>query len=280
MTIKVWGARGSLPTPGKEMNSYGGNTTCLEVRLNDGTLLIVDAGSGIRNLGKKILQDKGIEEIYLYLTHSHWDHLMGFPFFIPAYIKRYKIHVRGGLVAKSSLKKYLAHQLDPPYFPVSYKILQAEFDFSQGDPKKKKIGQAELIPIPLSHPGGGYGFSLTEDGKTFVFLTDNELSFDHGTGLSVSEYTEISQGADLLIHDAQYTNDEYKMKKSWGHSTFREVTVMALSANVARLGIFHHDPDRTDEALDRCLEECKSILEQEESEMEFFGIREGMEIEL
>ena len=191
MYITIWGCRGSLPTPGSGTLEYGGNTTCIEVRLKDGTLIIIDAGSGLRNLGKQLIKEKDLTDIYLFLTHSHWDHLMGFPFFIPAYINEYKIHVRGGPKAKRSLSKYLEHQMEPPYFPIKFKAIKAQFDFTYGDPNEQTIGTAEIIPVVLNHPDGGYGFKIREGNKTFVFLTDNELDHQHKNGLTKEEYIDF-----------------------------------------------------------------------------------------
>ena len=279
MEIKFWGTRGSLPTPGHLTTRYGGNTTCVEVRLKDGTLIIIDAGSGIRLLGKSLMAEKRADsDIHLFLTHAHWDHLMGFPFFIPGYVKGNRIHVRGGPNAKRSLEKYLAHQMDPPYFPLDFENLQAEFTFTSGEPQKKQIGSAEIIPIPLSHPNGGYGCKIIENGRSFVFLTDNELLHRHAGGLDEAGYVDACLRADLLVHDAQYTEEEYKAKKTWGHSTFSQAVILAVSAKVKRLGLFHHDPERTDDDLDKKVDMCKAKLNQEGKKIECFGIREGMKI--
>ncbi|WP_319561759.1 MBL fold metallo-hydrolase [Marispirochaeta sp.] len=182
MKIKIWGCRGSIPTPGKSTIKYGGNTTCIEVRLKDDTLVIFDAGSGIRKLGKKIVKEDSARELLIVLTHSHWDHLMGFPFFLPACREDFTINVRGGPIAKESVKRYLEHQMEAPYFPARFSSLKANFDFSHGIPIVRKIGSAELIPIRLSHPNGGFGFRLQDKDASFVFLTDNELGHDHTDG--------------------------------------------------------------------------------------------------
>lgn len=280
MKITIWGCRGSLPTPGISTIRYGGNTTCAEMRLKDGTLIIIDAGTGIRKLGKKLLKEQNLTDMYLLLTHSHWDHLMGFPFFIPAYLGKYKIHVRGGPLAKLSLQKYLEHQMQPPYFPVKFEVMKAEFDFTHGDPPRRYIGSVEIIPIRLNHPDGGYGFKFIEEGKTFVFLTDNELDFQHEGGMTVDDYIDFSKDADLLIHDAQYTDDEYKFTKGWGHTTFISATNFSIKANVKRFGIFHHDPDHTDDDMDKFVIPCQKKIMQANSKIECFGIKEEMEIEI
>lgn len=278
MRVRIWGSRGSLPSPGCHTGCYGGNTTCLEIRLNDGTLIIVDAGSGIRALGDQLMKEKDTREIFIFITHCHWDHVMGFPFFKPAYSKEFHIHVRGGPLAKSSLQKYLAHQMEPPYFPVDFNLLQAEFDFTVGNPAEQHIGTACLKPIPISHPNGGYGFQLEEAGRRFLFLTDNELGMVHGTGLDHSAYEELCRGAQLVLHDAQYTNEEYQTTKGWGHSTFSQVLDLAKAAHMERLGMTHHDPARPDRALAVLEKQSRKILRRSGSKVKLFAVREGMEL--
>jgi phosphoribosyl 1,2-cyclic phosphodiesterase len=279
MRIKIWGCRGSLTTPGREVVRYGGNTTCLEVRLDDGTLVIVDSGSGIHKLGSGLLGEKGLTEMYLLLTHSHWDHLTGFPFFTPAYLPAYTIRVKGGPDAKNSLRKYLEHQMDPPYFPVEFNVLRASFDFSSDDTQRIRVGSAEVVPIPLNHPNGGYGFVFVEKRKRFVFLTDNELGFPHPGGLRDVDYTSVAKGADLLFHDAQYSDDEYATRsRGWGHSTYTTAAALAATAGVRRFGTFHHDPDHSDEEIDASIRRVRSVIAERGARMECFAVAEGMEL--
>jgi phosphoribosyl 1,2-cyclic phosphodiesterase len=278
MKIKIWGCRGSLPIPGLDTLKYGGNTTCVELRLTDGNLVVIDAGTGIRNLGNKLLQEENLKEIYLLLTHSHWDHLMGFPFFRPAFFTRFKIHVRGGPVAKETLRGYLEHQMEPPYFPARMKAMKAEFEFTQGIPVVKKIGSAEIVPVPLSHPNGGFGFKITENDKSLVFLSDNELDFQHTHGKSYTEYVSFCRNVDLLIHDAQYSDDQYAITKTWGHSTYSSALNLALDARVKRLMLFHHDPDCTDKALDTIVERCQKDILRRSSKLHCTAASEGREI--
>jgi phosphoribosyl 1,2-cyclic phosphodiesterase len=278
MKIRVWGCRGSLPAPSRDTVRYGGNTTCLEIRLNDGTLIVIDAGSGLRNLGRHLLTEQNPTEMYLFLTHAHWDHLMGFPFFEPAYFSRYTIHVRGGPRAKRSLKKYLARQMEAPFFPVPFGVMRAEFDFTSGDPEVNTIGPAEIVPVRLNHPNGGYGFKIAEEGETFVFLPDNELDFAHRDGISREKYVDFCRGANLLMHDAQYTDEEYGSKVGWGHTQVSSAAELSIRAGVERLGLFHHDPDHTDEDLDRLIASCQERIAQADSRVQCFGVREGMDI--
>jgi phosphoribosyl 1,2-cyclic phosphodiesterase len=278
MKITIWGCRGSLPSPGKHTLKYGGNTTCVELRLDDGTLIVIDAGTGIRKLGQQLLKDQRLGEIYLLLTHSHWDHLMGFPFFLPAYSEKFVIHVRGGPIAKESLKKYLAHQMEPPFFPARLNAMKAEFDFTPGIPVVKHIGKSEVIPIPLNHPDGGYGFKIVEGNKTFVFLPDNELDYSHNGSRTKSDYVGFCKGADLLMHDAQYTEGEYARARGWGHSPFLSATDLATRAKVKRFGLFHHDPDHSDDTVDKIVKACQMIISRKKSSITCFGVSEGREI--
>ncbi len=281
MQIKIWGCRGSLTTAGRDIVRYGGYTTCVEVRLEDGTLVIIDSGSGIHKLGRSIMAEPGTKEMYLLLTHSHWDHLTGFPFFTPAYMEKYRIRVRGGPDAMKSLRNYLEHQMAPPYFPVEFNVLRAGFDFGYDDPNNFAIGSATVVPVPLSHPNGGYGFVFSEGGKRFVFLTDNELGFSHPGSLDDADYLETARGADLLFHDAQYSDEEYAERtRGWGHSTYSRAAEFAVRAGVKRFATFHHDPDHTDKEIDRSIKICRSIIKRHGARIDCFGAAEGMTLKV
>ncbi len=281
MKIHIWGCRGSIPAPGAETLRYGGNSTCLEITSAKGSTLVVDAGSGIRLLGKKLLRTPGPQELCLLLTHSHWDHLMGFPFFTPAYFSRFTINVCGGPQAQDSLSGYLRQQMSAPFFPVEFSVMKANFLFkcqcTSGKPPAHGVG---VRSIPLSHPNGGYGFRFTDAGRSFVFLTDNELDFRHPGSLERKDYLEACRGADLLIHDAQYCDEEYKITRGWGHSTYESTTRFAMEAGVGSLLLFHHDPDRTDDDLERWTDFCRNLISKEGVKMECHAAREGMEIPL
>jgi phosphoribosyl 1,2-cyclic phosphodiesterase len=279
MKIKIWGCRGSLTTAGRDIVRYGGYTTCVEVRLDDGTLVVIDSGSGIHRLGNALLKEPSVDRMYLLLTHSHWDHLTGFPFFKPAYIDKYRISVRGGPDAKTSLHKYLAHQMDPPYFPVEFSVLKAGFDFGTENGGSLSIGKARIVPIPLSHPNGGYGYSIMEGKKKFVFLTDNELDFSHPGGLREEDYLEAAGAADVLFHDAQYSDEEYAKKtRGWGHSSYTSAAEFAIKAGARKFGTFHHDPDHSDDEIDSSIRLCRSIARKHGSKTDCFAVAEGMEI--
>ncbi len=278
MKIKIWGSRGSLPTPGSTTLRYGGNTTCIEIRLTDGTLIIIDAGSGFKWLGDSLMREKGLTDIYLFFTHAHWDHIMGFPFFTPIYLSRFNIHMRGGPDAKESIRKFLSHQMQPPFFPVDFSQCKATFDITSGEPHIKQIGSAEIIPIKLNHPDGGYGFKFIDNNKSFIFLTDNELGFKHPGGLDFDDYAAFSENTDFLIHDAQYSPEEIETKRSWGHSSLTDACSLAIKSGAKKFGIFHNDPNRTDEMMDGFSGYCREKLIRPGFKTEFINIKEGLEI--
>jgi hypothetical protein len=156
--------------------------------------------------------------------------------------------------------------------------MRAEFDFTSGDPKRNIIGPAEIVPVRLNHPNGGYGFKIAEEGEAFVFLSDNELGFAHRDGISREEYVDFCRGANLLMHDAQYTDEEYRSKVGWGHTQVSLAAELGIEAGVKRLGLFHHDPDHTDDDVDALVALCRNRMAQADSGVECFGVREGMEI--
>jgi len=284
MQVRIWGRRGSITTPGRETLRYGGESTCLEIR-SGGRRIIIDAGSGLRRLGQAMLKEGPGEPAVLLLTHAHWDHLAGFPFFRPAYRSGYRFHVCGGPEPQRQVLRYLRHQMEPPYFPVSFDVLKA--GFSEGcrcdaGVCRHRLPGAEDGPecyaIPLNHPDGGFGFRFVEDGRSFVFLSDNEIRFAHPGGLDRAGYLDACRGADLLIHDAQYTEAEYGWAKSWGHATYGDAVELALEAGVRRLGLFHHDPDRSDDELDRQVAWCQERIAAAGGRVECFACADGMEL--
>ena len=280
MKIKVWGCRGTLPTPGKHTLKYGGNTTCLEIRNKSNYLTIIDAGSGIKYLGQALIKEKDLTEMCLICTHSHWDHLMGFPFFVPAYFSRFKIKVCGVASARSYMRQSLARQLEAPYFPVNFEDLKADFFFGCSMPGCGSCKELRIEPIELSHPNGGFGYKFNEDNKSFVFLTDNELGYRHPGGWKLQQYAHFARDAEVLFHDAQYTDEEYQKTRTWGHSTYNDALKLALEANVKKLGLFHHDPERSDEELDQIVKKLQKQAKSKNANLEVFAVSEGMELEI
>mgnify|MGYP001187675145 CR=1 FL=1 len=279
MIIRCWGSRGSIPVSGSEYIKYGGDTTCLEIRTRSDDIIIVDAGTGIRRLGNKLIKEGRYKYNFL-LTHAHWDHLMGFPFFKPLFLEHPEIRMLRGPFHKKHMEAMFSKVMAPPNFPVRYSDLKAKIAYQEGNRGRFEIGSVTVVPIQISHPNTGNGYKFIEDGKSFVFLTDNELGFVHPGGLAAREYLEFCQGADLLLHDAEYTPQEYKLLIEWGHSSYMDVLEMASRAGVKRLGLFHLNQERTDKEVDEMVDACHRIIADRKIGMECFAVSSDMTFEV
>ncbi|MDA3897162.1 MAG: MBL fold metallo-hydrolase [Desulfobacteraceae bacterium] len=279
MHIKCWGSRGSIPVSGPDYLKYGGDTTCIEIRTASNDLIIVDAGTGIRRLGNQLVEDH-CSVYHLLITHSHWDHLIGFPFFTPLYLEESNIQIYRCPFPGKFIEEIVNKMMGPPHFPVRYSDLKAKITYIEACPSEFQIGSVTVIPISLSHPNGGCGYKFIEHGKSFVFLTDNELGYTHSNGLQPSDYAVLCQNADLMFHDAEYTPDEYKECIEWGHSSYADALDMALTARVKKLGLFHLNRERTDADMDRIVDHCRQIIEQKNAAMECFGVAMDMTFEV
>lgn len=287
MHIRCWGSRGSIPVSGKQYIKYGGDTTCVEIRSKKGDLIIIDAGTGIRSLGNTLV-DEDIPHIDMLFTHAHWDHLMGFPFFKLLYKKGISLAIYGPPFKKSSPQKIFEILMSRPYFPVQLedKDIRATLAFKKIPARTFSIGTINIRAIPLSHPkDGGFGFKLEEDGKTFVFLTDNELGFVHRGGCTFDEYCAFAKGADLLIHDAEYEQNEYQKilqtsEEPWGHSVVSDVLDLGIKAGVKQLGLFHLNAMRTDEAVDAIVSKANDTLAKKQKNIHCFAVGSSFETTL
>ena len=279
MYIKCWGSRGSIPVSGGEYVRYGGDTTCLEIRTEDGQVVVVDAGTGIRRLGRRLLEEKQ-SLCHVIFTHAHWDHLLGFPFFEPIYRDDWTIHVYKCPESDNYVGKMLGTVMAPPNFPVRFEDLPSKVIFEDGCPDDFTIGTLSIRSIPLSHPNGGRGYRFEEGGKSFVFLTDNELEFIHPGGRSWEEYVEFSKGADLLVHDGEYTPEEYRNRKGWGHSRYNDAVKLAMDAEVGCLGLFHTNAERSDDAMDAIVERSRRLIGDGGSSVKCVGVAAGDVFEL
>lgn len=275
MIIKFWGTRGSIPVSGREYMKYGGDTTCVEIRTKHDEIIIIDAGTGVRKLGKQLLHEQRFS-FHMIFTHSHWDHLIGFPFFKPIYRRGTHIKIHGCPFAQRSIKDMISRAMSVPYFPVNYEDIEAEITYQGACSCSFQIDSVNISPISLSHPNLGNGYKFTEGEKSFVFLTDNELSFQHKGGLDFAEYVKFSEGVDLLVHDAEFTPEEYESTRTWGHSVYKDALNLALQANVKTLGLFHHNQDRRDEDVDAIVNTCKQIVRDHESGMDCFAVYDEM----
>ncbi|MDX9789061.1 MAG: MBL fold metallo-hydrolase [Desulfobacterales bacterium] len=252
MIITCWGSRGSISVSGKDYIKYGGDTTCVEIVTKTGDTLIVDAGTGIRRLGYHLYENKR-NSFHLLFTHAHWDHVIGFPFFRPLFSKEVTIVLHSGPFSIKGIRRVLADTMAPPHFPVSFDHIEARIEYRRTPASAFSVGALQVIPIPISHPNNGFGYKFIEDGKTFVFLTDNELNYIHPHGLSIEAYIDFAAGADLLFHDAEFTPQEYQLTAGWGHSVYTDALELARSAGVKTLGFFHLNQERSDQQLDRLM---------------------------
>lgn len=271
MKIKCWGSRGSIPVSGKNYVKYGGDTTCIEIRTRSGHIIIIDAGTGIRRLGNRLVQEE-CSEFHFIFTHAHWDHVMGFPFFKPIFNPDSRFYMHRCPFQSQFVETVLTKVMSAPFFPVKFSELVAQIMHEDACPYVFEIGSVTITPIALSHPNSGAGYKFEEAGKTFVFLTDNELGYTHDGGLPVESYLEFSAGADFLIHDAEYTPEEYAKTITWGHTTYPEALDLAIRAGVKSLGLFHLNQDRTDDQVDRMVEDCRQTIAERKSDLTCFAL--------
>ncbi|MBU0987126.1 MAG: MBL fold metallo-hydrolase [Proteobacteria bacterium] len=267
MYIKCWGSRGSIPVSGTEYLKYGGDTTCIEIRTKSDDIIIVDAGTGIRRLGNQLIEENRYKYHFIF-THAHWDHLMGFPFFKPLYFKQAEFTMHRCPFHSKFVETVLSKVMSPPNFPVKYSDVIARIEYLEACPMTFQIGSVIIEPIPISHPNNGSGYKFIEDGKSFVFLTDNELDFLHPGGLTYKDYLKFSEGADLFIHDAEYTPEEYETTREWGHSAYTRTLELAMEAGVGKLGLFHINQERTDQQMDKIVETCRQRIAEKKSALE------------
>lgn len=278
LSARCWGTRGSLPSPGHHTVQYGGNTSCLEVRADD-QVLIFDAGSGIRHLGENMVM-QGEVAAELFLSHFHWDHIQGLPFFMPLYSPETRMRVHGARQGESDVQSLIAGQMGPIYFPVPFEELSAELDFRDLDATPVRVGNAEVTPHRVRHPMNTYGFRVQNAGATIAYVPDNELvggTYDMPHGWYES-FREFISGVDVLIHDAMFTDEEYRRFAGWGHSTFRDAVRLAEDAGVRKLLLFHHAPERTDAELDEIVERLQNDLARRNSELQLAVAAEGEDI--
>ncbi len=279
MDIKCWGSRGSISVSGKQYLKYGGDTTCIEITAKSGETIIIDAGTGIRHIGNPFIESN-IPRYYLLFTHVHWDHILGFVFFRPLFSNKVKIMIQDRKFSGICTRDVLNEVMKPPFFPIGLKDLKADIKFEKALNNTFSVGSIRIETIPLSHSGDGLGYKFIEDDKSFVFLTDNELGFDHPEGMGFDAYLNFSRNADLLFHDGEYTEEEYKRKKGWGHSSIQDVLDLAVRANVKKLGLFHLNQYRTDDQMDKIINECQADLKKKNSVLDCFAASCNMAIHL
>jgi len=287
MKFKFWGVRGSIPTPGANTVKYGGNTTCIEIRTNDNDLIILDAGTGIHALAQHLLRELPVNA-HIFITHTHWDHIQGLPFFIPIFIPGNQITIYGGMdpVTNETINRALSVQLQYSFFPIREAQLNARIDYNTIKPGLPiQVGSATITPIVLSHPVLNFGYRIDCDGQSIFFTGDYEpqlniyapedeeyAEFQSFVDAKWDEVVLAMHGVDALIVDSSYTNEEYASKQGWGHGTYDSGIKLAMAAQAKKLFFTHHEPTRTDAGLDAIYQNvlqnhpatgCELLLAQE-----------------
>lgn len=272
MRVKFWGVRGSTPTPQMENLRYGGNTSCVEVRIN-GKLYVFDCGTGFRVLGKQLLGEFKNQPIHahIFISHFHWDHIQGIPFFVPLYSNRENYFFFHSSSRTRGLQRAIEEQMADPYFPVDMTEMQAHRNFYDIEEDRIAFDDCTIQSMWLNHPQGCLGFRLETDEGIVVYATDNEP----GHPVFDKNVRKLAEGADVLIYDAQYMPDEYqKFKKGWGHSHWREGLNIIQESGAKELILFHHDPDHPDSCIDSIVQEARNYYPKVRA------ASEGMEVEI
>ena len=256
--LRFWGTRGSVPSPGAATAAYGGNTACLEV-LASGRRYVMDAGTGARALGLEIMRTETPPRATVFLTHFHWDHIQGFPFFRPLFHPDAELRIVGPRQGETDIRGLLEDQMGSPYFPVPLSEKKARTTFEHLNEGSWSDGAVQVAAMRVCHGAFTVGYRLESEGIRLCYVPDNELGgHDHGLDPSWRDrFAEFIAGSDILVHDAMYTAEEFVDRKGWGHSSFDQCMDLALEAGVKRLLFFHHDPERTDDDLDRQVDRAR-----------------------
>ncbi len=284
--VRFFGTRGSIPSPGPRTQTFGGNTSCVELRV-EGQILICDAGTGIRDCGDNLLKESGGKplEAKLFVTHTHWDHIQGFPFFIPGYILGNRFIVHGPHNMGRSFEKLFRDLMDPNYFPVQVENMTAKIDFVEVEGRPLEYGALQVASTFTNHPGMDIAYRFAINGRSVAYITDHENyeAMHERNDYSLRQdklMDEFCRGADLLICDAQYTDEEYLKKKTWGHSRYKDTVRLAVRSGVKALALHHHDPYHPDEQLAEMEKDAKAFARAEGGTFDCFMSREGMVLDV
>jgi phosphoribosyl 1,2-cyclic phosphodiesterase len=284
LRIRFWGTRGSIPSPGPRTVRYGGNTPCVELRTSSDELVVLDAGTGIRELGRALLEGANGKplDVDLFLTHTHWDHIQGLPFFEPAFRAGHRITLWIAGPPLDALEHALREQMAPVVFPVHFDQLPATVRFRRLGGATPPGRTYAVDAKEVRHPGGALAYRFRDHGDnavpSLVYVSDNELpGDDEGTRAEHDALVEFVRGARVLVHDATYTDAEYASRRGWGHSTDTAALRLAIEAGVRTLVLFHHAPERSDAEIDAMLARCRRAAA---GRVEVLAAAEGMEIEI
>ena len=279
LSLKIWGCRGSVAAPGPETVSYGGNTSCVEVMLEDGTALVLDAGTGIRELGLDLVH-RGTRRIHLFLTHLHLDHLEGLRFFAPLWDDEVTLEVWGPRSPVLSLHERILRAFSPPLFPLDFRDVPARVTFHNLPAEPWRSGGVALFADLVLHPGPTVGFRLEAGSSSLAYLPDHEPALAGIEGRS-SDWISggaLARRADVVLHDAQYLDDEYEAKIGWGHSSVDAAVAFCRAVDARRLVLFHHEPQRSDRALELLEDRARELTGRRE--LPPMLAREGMVLDL
>ncbi len=277
--VDFWGVRGSVPSPGPTTTRYGGNTSCVSITV-DNKILILDAGTGIRNLGGAIIGQPELE-IFVVVTHSHWDHIQGFPFFTPIYQPDRPVHMFPTLHKKNVVLSSLIDQMDGAHFPITPDQVPSNFNFVTEKPLEFLENNGfHMELVPMNHPGKAFGYKIKIDDKIICYFTDNEIDPPYEKSIELDVLTEKCRNADILIHDAQYIEADMPLKHGWGHSLISQVTKLGESAEVKNLVYYHHDPERSDDDIDAELEIASKTLKENGSSVRPYFAYEGLNLSI
>jgi phosphoribosyl 1,2-cyclic phosphodiesterase len=280
MRVRIWGCRGSVPTPGPQTIRCGGNTSCIEISLDDGTVFVLDAGTGIRELGTQLAEDS-VKHVNLLLTHLHLDHLEGLRFFAPLFDPETTIDLWGPRSPVMTLKERIRRSFSPPLFPIDLMDTPARVNFHELPKTPWRIGEAEVTASLIVHPGPTVGYRIEADGSSVAYIPDHEPALTGDFARRSRDWISggsIAQDVDLLLHDAQYFEDEYDVRLGWGHSSVDSAMAYAEAVGARRVVLFHHDPTHSDEIMERLEAEARSMGSKTDDPP--IVAREGMVLEL
>lgn len=288
MKVKFWGTRGSIPVPGRSTLIYGGNTPSIQVTSPDDDQIFLDAGSGLREAGIEFMKHPSSNELHLFMSHFHWDHVLGLPFFIPFYDESFHIHVYGMAHDQNNIEGVVDSLISPPLFPITKSEFKAKVTYNNISPDSTyEIGNVKIKTFQVNHQCCTLAYKIEEKNRSFVYVTDNEIKYSrldvNSLENDIAEHNvkmiEFCRGADYLVHDTTYTLNDYSQKVGWGHSNNVSAAILATLAEVKNLVLFHYDPEYDDEKIESLLNDTNSLLKRLSGNVNCLASKDGIELE-